>query len=283
MKFVAGASGTIGQLLCNVLNSLNEEFRAFGRSQPESYFDIGNNQWRSGNFDNYESLVQAMDGCDSVFLTCSPGKQMAEHEINVIKVAQELGVKNLVKVSVPNASRIGRTKLQRLHSLSEEFLQQSGLNWSILRPNAFMQNLHGDTQGFNINRKFCLPLEGAEYAFIDALDIAHVAASLITSEDPQNKVFNLTGPDLLTYMEVAEIITHISGNKYSFNNITDDEYTEIMKKAGVDTWFIDEILEWFREFRDLNVGNVTSDVEKVLGRAPNNIKHYITKNLSIFS
>ena len=178
MKFVAGASGTIGQLLCNVLNSLNEEFRAFGRSQPESYFDIGNNQWRSGNFDNYESLVQAMDGCDSVFLTCSPGKQMAEHEINVIKVAQELGVKNLVKVSVPSASRIGRTKLQRLHSLSEEFLKQSGLNWSILRPNAFMQNLHGDTQGFNINRKFCLPLEGAEYAFIDALDIDDVIAPL---------------------------------------------------------------------------------------------------------
>ncbi len=278
MLLVTGASGTIGGELVSLLGESGVPFRAMARDPSTLPADIA----RQGDFAEAGSLRVAFAGITRLFLLCGAQPGMDTLEINAIEAAKEAGVRHIVKISVPNASEGEPAQLQHLHGLSEAALRASGMDWTILRPNAFMQNLYGPSQGFNAARVCRLPLGDAKYCFVDASDIAATALAALTAPGHAGQVYDITGPQALSYGEAANVVSKATGRSFRFVDITPEESRAGMLAAGIDGWFVDEILEWFALFRAGKVGGVSDAVEKLTGRTPRHLADFVRAHTDAF-
>ena len=169
MILVTGARGTVGRELTALLQARGQPFRALARNPEKAKSaTLPGGVWRQGDFVAPDTLRAAFDGIECLFLLCGAQPDMDILEINAVEAAKQAGVGRIVKISVPNASETGIAALQRLHGRCEAALGASGIAWTVLRPNGFMQNLYGPTQGFDARRICRLPLGEAKYCFIDA-------------------------------------------------------------------------------------------------------------------
>ena len=283
MILVTGAGGTIGRELAALLHASGQPFRAMARNPEKTKSaTLPTEVWRQGDFAAPDTLHSALDGIDSLFLLCGAQPGMDILEINAVEAAKQAGVGRIGKISVPNAAEDGSAALQRLHGRVEAAVRDSGIAWTVLRPNAFMQNLYGPTQGFDAGRICRLPLGAAKYCFIDAEDIAATALAALTENSHAEKVYDLTGPEALSYAEAARIVSQATGETFTFVEISPEESLAGMLAAGIDPWFVDEILEWFALFRQGQIGGVSEAVKAVTGRAPRALGDFARTNLTHF-
>lgn len=283
MILVSGAGGTVGGELRALLHAGGLPYRAMARDAHRArQAALAGEVWLDGDFAAPDGLDAALGGIESLFLLCGAQPGMDILEINAIEAAKRAGVGRIVKISVPNAAEGGAAALQRLHGRSEAALAASGIAWTVLRPNAFMQNLHGPTQGFDARRICRLPLGEVKYCFIDARDIATTALAALSENGHAGKIYDLTGPEALSYAEAAAIVSEVVGETFTFVDISPSECRADLLAAGIDDWFVDEILEWFTLFRDGRVGAVSDAVETVTGRAPRSLSDFVRQNLAQF-
>ena len=283
MILVTGATGTIGkEMVCQLL-SAHLPFRALARDESVARAKLGEEvEIAVGDFNDSASLSEACAGAEKLFLLCGAQPGMDELEINVLKAAGRAGLKRAVKISVPHAHVNGDAALQRLHGRSEEALRESGLAWTVLRPNAFMQNLLGPTQGFSADGTFRLPVADAQYCFIDARDIAAAAIAALTVDGHDGTVYDVTGPEALTYEQVAGRLKRLTGQPFKFVNTSPEASRRQLLDAGVDEWFVDEILVWFTQFRTGRIGGVTDSVEVLTGRRPRTLDDFAQEHIDRF-
>ncbi len=283
MILVSGAGGTVGRELRALLHAGGLPYRAMARDARRARrAALAGEVWLDGDFAAPDGLDAALAGIESLFLLCGAQPGMDILEINAIEAAKRAGVTRIVKISVPNAAERGAAALQRLHGRSEAALAASSIAWTVLRPNAFMQNLHGPTQGFDARRICRLPLGEAKYCFIDACDIAATALAALSENGHAGKIYDLTGPQALSYAEAAAIVSEAVGETFTFVDISPSECRADLLAAGIDGWFVDEILKWFTLFREGQVGAVSDAVETVSGRAPRSLSDFVRQNLTQF-
>ena len=113
----------------------------------------------------------------------------------------------------------------RLHRQVEKFIEQSGIPFTFLRPNEFMQNfVNFYSPSIKGNNAFYVPLEDAKVSLVDVRDIAAVAVkSLRDEEKHKNKTYLITGPEAVSYHQLAEILSNTTGRKINYVNISEKE------------------------------------------------------------
>jgi uncharacterized protein YbjT (DUF2867 family) len=155
----------------------------------------------------------------------------------------------------------------RLHRQTEKLIEESGIPYTFLRPNEFMQgfiNYQGPT--IKNNNAFYIPAADAKVSFVDARDIAAVAVkSLMDGDRHYNKTYMVTGPEALSYHQTAEILSNVTGKKIDYVNISDDEAREAMKGVGLNDWLINTISDLYGYFRKGYASQVSTAVEAVKG------------------
>jgi uncharacterized protein YbjT (DUF2867 family) len=160
----------------------------------------------------------------------------------------------------------------RLHRQAEEIIEQSGIPFTFLRPNEFMQNfINFHSHFIKNNNAFYLPLEDAKVSLVDVRDIAAVAVKSLTedtSDKHNNKTYLITGPEALSYYQAAEILSSATDKKISYVNISEEEARGAMKEMGMSDWLINTISELNDYFRKGNASQVSSAVEEVTGKKP---------------
>jgi uncharacterized protein YbjT (DUF2867 family) len=119
---------------------------------------------------------------------------------------------------------------------------------------------------------FYVPAGNAKMSFVDARDLAAIAARILTnngaSQQHVNKAYDITGSDSLSYNQVAEIFSSEVGKKISYRDITEEDARKGMKQMGADDWFVDVMLELFRITRRGYGSQTTTAVEQIIGRKP---------------
>jgi uncharacterized protein YbjT (DUF2867 family) len=284
MILITGASGTVGRAVL-------EEVRKTGRPAKAMVRDAGDAQKRIpgveavvADFADKPSLKRALTGTDTLFLVCSPIPQLVELESNVIDVAKEVGVKHLVLNSALGAADYPKS-YPSWHRKVEDKLQSSGISYTILRPNSFMQNILAyQAPSIRAQGAFYSAMGDAKLSFIDVRDIAAISAKILVA--PQchaGKIYELNGPEAVTYSQVAERISRVIGSPVRFVDIPEDVQRKSMLDLGLPEWQVSALLDLQRYYSvERKGGEVTEVTRQLLGRAPISLEQFLQENKDSF-
>src|SRR5688572_18080140 len=140
MICVTGSGGTVGSEVVRQLREANAAFRAayFSKNKVDAAREKGIDAVLI-DYNDPETLRSAFAGCDKLFLLGGNAPNQVELEINAVNAAKAAGVKHIVKLSVMRADE-EEYDFGRIHREVEKAIEASGLEWTFLRPNSFMQN-----------------------------------------------------------------------------------------------------------------------------------------------
>jgi uncharacterized protein YbjT (DUF2867 family) len=263
---VVGASGTVGSEIARLLAAQGQDVvKATSRAPTapdQARLDLVS---RSG-------LDEAFNGVDRAFLLSPPG-HVNQHELlqPLIDAARSRGLKKVVLMTAMGANADDSAPLRR----AEKQLEASGLPYNIIRPNWFMQNfntfwIHGILQ----QGKISLPVGSAKGSFIDARDIAAVAARLLTSDNFANRDFDLTGPAALDHDEAAAILSRETGRSITFQDIPPAAMLDGLLSAGLPRPYAEFMLLILGYFKAGYAQRTTDAVTQIVGRAPGSFEQY---------
>jgi uncharacterized protein YbjT (DUF2867 family) len=158
---------------------------------------------------------------------------------------------------------------------SEQAVRDSGAEWTILRSSWFAQNF---SEHFLLEPVLegviALPAADIAEPFIDVTDVADVAVAALTRDGHAGKVYELTGPRLLTFAAVAAELARATGRDVRYVPITSAEYAEAAARAGVPREEIEPLTDLFIRVLDGHNAYLSDDVERVLGRRPRDFADY---------
>ncbi|GAB7028973.1 SDR family oxidoreductase [Streptomyces sp. NPDC021749] len=281
MILVTGASGNVGTALLARLSADGVLARAAYRDPRITARVMGSGgQAVTLDLGKPDTLGPALEGVESLFLLGATGPDQTTHELNMVEAARAAGVR-VVKLSVWRAEE-GLSPIARLHRPVERALATSGLPWTILRPNFYLQNFLNQ-RSIREAGEFRLPLITAPISFIDVGDIADVAARVLTTGGHDGCVYDLTGPEALTYADVAEVFSDVLGKPVRYVGLPDDEARAAMLSRGMPEFSADALVEVARAYRDGGAETVTSAVADLTGRKALGCAEFVRRHRHVFS
>jgi uncharacterized protein YbjT (DUF2867 family) len=268
MILVTGASGNVGSAVLQELLRAGAPVRGLYRSNEDAAKTPSGANPVIADFADRASLGRALDGVDSVFLVCSPIPQLVELESNVVDACRERGVKHLVQNSALGASVYDKS-FPRWHYAVEERVRASGIPATILRPESFMQNIVTYFAGtIESDGAFYAAGGNAPIGFVDVRDVGAVAAKVLTSDGHTGKTYTVTGPEVLTYPQVAAKLSALLCREVKYVALTQEQLRQSMQGMGMPPWQVEALADLQAYYTDGPGAKVTGDVRAVLGREP---------------
>jgi uncharacterized protein YbjT (DUF2867 family) len=269
---VTGASGTVGSEVINQLSSATADanIRAGAHSIENIKKVVKSDivEPMQIDYNKPDTLKDALKDVDRVFLLTPFQSDMVELSSNFLKEIENAGnIKHIVKLSVMGADSEPRTIGSRLHRQVEKMIEDTGIPFTFLRPNFFMQNfVNFFSQIIKEQSAFYLPAGDGKVSFVDVRDIASVAVEALTKNNDgrhYGKAYNITGPEAISYGDVARILSEQLRKKISYVNISEDDARKGMKETGWDDWTINYMMELFNIIRMGYLSQVSSVIEDV--------------------
>jgi len=282
MILVTGATGHIGSELVRLLSGKGASVRAVTRD-PQRAQHLPGVDWVKGDLREAGSLASLFRGADRMFLLTSNSEDMRTLQVNAIRAARAAGVAHVVKGSALGASDHSKSPIGKAHYEVERALQESGIAWTILRPHVFMQNFLDIAPTIVREGRIRAASGDGKIPFVDARDIAAVAAIALTAPGHEGKWYVLTGPEALSYGDVARIIGKAVGRPVEYVAESLEEARERLVRAGAPPWMIESTLALAAYQR---AGGPTAEISKtikeVLGRPPRNLTRFVQDYTSVF-
>ena len=256
---VIGGTGKTGRKVAQNLINLGQVVRIGSRS-AEPAFD-----WH-----NPDGWDKVLEGMDKVYITFQPdlavpGALEAIEELT--KKAKRNGVKKVVLLS---------GKGEREAELCEQVVIHSGLDYTIVRASWFNQNF---SESFFLEPilagQLAMPKPNVRVPYVDTDDIADVVVASLMDSKHNGQIYEVTGPRLLTFQDIANEISRATGREVQYTPISMEAYNTIMKDAGLPDDYVWLINYLFNEVLDNEVNSmVSNDIEKVLGRTAKDFSDY---------
>ena len=264
---VTGAGGTVGTQVVKSLVSAGRPFRAAYHSEAKAAAarrdDIDAVRVEYGE---PETVRRALQGMSALILIGPVSERLVELESAVIEQAVAAGVKRLVKLSVWRASEEGFS-FARWHRVCEKQVESSGIPYTFLRPNGFMQNFvtyHGES--IRTHSAFHLAAGHSKSSLIDVRDIAEVAVKVLAEPGHEGRAYDLSGPESLSYHQVANSLSVAAGRKISYVNVPEAALAAELTRLGYPAWLIVALAELQRYENDGLSSDVLGSVQQILGR-----------------
>ncbi len=276
MICVTGASGTVSSEVIRQLESAKAPFRAayFSNKKAEAARARGIEAVII-DYNRPETLRAAFQGCDKLFLLGPNALNQSELERNAVEAAKAAGgVRHIVKQSVMGAVEESYS-LAKVHRPVEKAIESSGLAWTFLRPNSFMQNavtFMGKT--IRAESAFYSASGEAKIGHVDVRDIAAVAVSVLTGPNYEGRAYTISGPEALTYDELASELSNVLGRSISHINLSPSDLKNGMLVEGMPEELADRMLDLERYFREDQASRITDDIRQVTGRDPRRFSQY---------
>jgi uncharacterized protein YbjT (DUF2867 family) len=277
MILVTGASGGAGGAVLKEVLKTNKPFRAMYRSREDAVRVPANIPAMIADFADKPSLRRALEGVDAVYLVCSPVRELVELESNMVDACRESGVRHVVLNSALGAGDYSKS-FPSWHRKVEEKLKASDLEYTILRPNSFMQNiLTYYAPSIRSQGAFYAAMGNAPTSFIDVRDIAVAATKTLTTPGHTGKTYELNGPEALTYAEVAERISRASGRRVQYVDIPAERQKQSMLDQRMPEWQVTALLDLQAYYTGGKGGQVDDVLANILGRSPTTMDQFLAE------
>jgi uncharacterized protein YbjT (DUF2867 family) len=271
MILVTGATGTVGSEVVRQLATTGERPRVLVRDPDQTQARLGDGvDCVAGDLDDPESLTAGLTGVDRVFLLTRQSRRQPEQERAVVEAAERAGARHLVKLSVFRADDRSSLQIGRQHRQMERSVEQSSLSCTILRPTFFMQNLFGMIHAGAIRTA----AESGRVAMIDARDVAAVAVDALTSHRCDDRTYTLTGPQALSFDEVAEIVSEQTDASIRHVSVPPDTVRVATEGRGTEAWYAADMARLHTMLAAGYEDVVTDDVATVTGTSPRTVGEF---------
>jgi uncharacterized protein YbjT (DUF2867 family) len=223
-----------------------------------------------------------MDGVEQVLLSVPNSPRQVEYEVNVIDAAAAAGVRRIVKLSTVGADIGSRLAFWDWHARSEHHLRASRVPAVILRSNFYMSNLFGFADQVRRDGRLYAPAARARVAMIDPRDTGAVAAAVLTGGAHDGQTYLLTGPEAITFEDVASGLSSATGRQVEFVNVPDEAARAGALAAGMPDWLAENLVTVFVMLRQGAAEQRTVTVERLIGRPPRSFAEFARDHAHLF-
>ena len=260
---VIAASGKTGRRVADALEARQIPVRRGSRSGDASRGTV------RFDWNDRSSWRPALEGARAAYVVYSPDLAVPEAPDAIqafTELAVELGVERLVILSGR-----GEEEAQR----SEQIVADSGLEWTVVRASWFNQNFdEGEFRDLVLSGAITVPVGEVREPFIDIQDIADVAVAALTEDGHSGEIYEVTGPRLMTFADVASELAEAAGRRIEFVRIPREAFTEGLEQAGLERGKVELLDYLFTTVLDGRNESLTDGVQRALGRAPRDFSDY---------
>jgi uncharacterized protein YbjT (DUF2867 family) len=254
MILVIGGRSKIGSALIESLVRNGQRVRALVRGGEPARGLPGAVEVVTGDLADQGSLAVAMSGVEKVFLLSSPHRDAVNWHRNAIDAAKDADVQLLVRSSILGADRDSPAEFVNAHTICDRYLERSGLDHAIVRPNLFFQNVPESTiPGIDEGGNFYLDAGAARISMVDARDVAAVAAVVLTEPGHSGAHYDVTGPEALSYQDVAAKLSRTLAREITYVDVPDEAARDALLGFGLDEWFVGALVGLSRTTADRGV------------------------------
>ena len=169
------------------------------------------------------------------------------------------------------------------HGRVEEHLRASGTGWVILRSSWYMSNLLAAAAQVAAEGRLYAPAGQARVAMIDPRDVAAAAAALLSSPGHEGRTYLVTGPEAITFTEVAAGLSAAVGHRIEFTDIPGEAAEQAMIAGGLPAFAAGQIVRIFAQLRQGADRRVTATVQALTGSAPRDFAAFARDHARLFA
>ncbi|GEO25333.1 NAD(P)-dependent oxidoreductase [Alicyclobacillus acidoterrestris] len=275
---VTGATGKLGSMVVETLlmtvpaTELAVSVRDVTRAENLRARGV---EVRHGDFDHPETLISAFAGVDRLLIISADGdnETRIRQHTDAVAAAAEAKVGFIAYTSLVNAQE-SKMFLSPPHRATEEAILKTGIPYSFLRNNWYLENELSSIQGVLAGAPWVTAAGSGKVGWAARRDYAEAAASVLSGTGHENTIYELSG-QLLTQEELATVVGEVLGKEVSVEQVDDATYANIMKQAGVPDFVIPMLVSIQQGIREGALEVESNDFEKLLGRETTPIRQVI--------
>jgi uncharacterized protein YbjT (DUF2867 family) len=284
MILVTGATGKNGVEILERLSGRKEPIRAMVRKQ-RGIVNLTPNyalEFVEADFDDTASLRKALDGVQRAFLVTNSSERVEERQLRFVALARESGVRHMVYLSQLHASSDSPSRFLRYHAAVEEAIRKSGMTYTNLRPNLYMQGLLMIGKSIATEGQFFAPAGDARVSIVDVRDVAAVAVAALTKTGHEGKTYDLTGPEALTHAQMAQQLSQALNRPISFLDVSEKAFRDTLRDFRMPDWQAEGLIEDYAHYRRGEAAGISPAVKEVTGEEPRSFKQFARDHQAAF-
>ncbi len=281
--FVTGATGTAGSETVSALRAAGIDVIAGVHSLEKSgpLKELGA-VVKQIDYADVAEMTAAMRGADRLFLVTPVTQETEKLTASIVQAAKAAKVAHIAKLSGLDVDSKPGFALGHWHRAAEKVIEASGLDWTFLRPNAFMQNFLGSAASIKGQATYYSPFGSTPVSFIDARDIGEVAAKVLSSDGHAGKIYKLTGPKGITNAEIAQLLTKVTGKTISCTPISVMQLRQSLMGYGMPDIEAGATAELLGVMAMGTAGYTSPDAERLLGHPPRDFARFTADFSAVF-
>lgn len=280
---VTGATGHLGKATVNKLiekvDAKNVAVMVRDAAKAEGLKELGV-EIRVGDYDNYASLVSAFTGINKLFFVSGNeiASRLQQHE-NIVKAAKEAGVKHVIYTSFMRKNETETSPIAFVaasHIKAEEWLKESGMDYTFLRNGLYMDLLPW-FMGEKVleTGTIYFPAGDGKTSFTLRDDMAAAGAAVLASEGHENKIYDISNTEAVSFANIASIVSEISSKQISHVSPTFDEFVATLVKAGVPVDMANFPAAFAEAIKQNEFSQTSNDIELLTGQKPTTVKQFL--------
>ena len=269
---ITGATGNTGSLLVPALRDAGVDVRVFVRNESKAQpFKDKGVEVVVGDLDKPETIAPAVEGVDKIYLLTWNGPTQEQQAKNVINAAKQAGTPYLVRHSMWGSEK---SRIIKQGYAVDEAVKSSGLLWTILMPTFFMQNTMMAAQTIATDGVIYMNMKDGKLGMIDIRDIVDSALAVLTGSGYEGKNYILTGPEPISFHDVARTFSRVLGKDVKYVNVPDEAALQSMVGMGVPEWIAQGYAELAQGFSENFANRATENVENLTGHPARSFEQF---------
>ena len=236
------------------------------------------------DMDQPDTLAPALADVDTVFLVSPMDDRVKIREGNVLQAALQAGVKRIVKLY--GAVEHHGDPLGSLHDASVEAIRQSGVDWALLSPTSVLEtSLFSMIPWIEAVGAIVACAGEGKVAHVAADDVARAGAAILVDGSQTGRDYVITGPELLSYAEVCQIMSRVTGRSIPYTDMPEPELAKLLvTEAGMTPEQAEiGVICHFRAWRNGDAEALTDTYRELTGQAPTTVEQWITAHRDVFA